>query len=96
MKASFQPSPRRSDSDLLFKEGLDGGVLSDEQITLADRVLSMQSLTVQSEMVPWTACFLHRVEYLIATANTDVEWNATYTNSCSEYKMGMSKAFCPS
>jgi putative hemolysin len=52
-ESSFEPSPRRR-FGLLFKEGLEGGVLSDEQITLADRVLSMQSLTVQSEMVPWT------------------------------------------
>jgi CBS domain containing-hemolysin-like protein len=52
-ESSIEPSPRRR-FGLLFKEGLEGGVLSDEQITLADRVLSMQSLTVQSEMVPWT------------------------------------------
>jgi len=52
-ESSFEPSPRRR-FGLLFKEGLEGGVLSDEQITLADRVLSMQSLTVLSEMVPWT------------------------------------------
>jgi len=51
-ESTFEPSPRRR-FGLLFKEGLEGGVLSDEQITLADRVLSMQSLTVQSEMVPW-------------------------------------------
>ena len=48
------PEEPRRRFGLLFKEGLEGGVLSDEQITLADRVLSMQSLTVQSEMVPWT------------------------------------------
>ena len=52
-ESTFEPSPRRK-FGLLFKEGLGGGVLSDEQVTLADRVLSMQSLTVQSEMVPWT------------------------------------------
>ena len=52
-ESSIEPSPRRR-FGLLFKEGLEGGVLSDEQITLADRVLSMQALTVQSEMVPWT------------------------------------------
>lgn len=52
-ETAIEPSPR-SRFGLLFKEGLDGGVLSDEQITLADRVLAMQSLTVQSEMVPWT------------------------------------------
>ena len=51
-ESTFEPSPRRR-FGLLFKEGLEGGVLSDEQITLADRVLSMQSLTIQSEMVPW-------------------------------------------
>lgn len=54
-ESTFQPSPRRR-FGLLFKEGLDGGILSDEQITLADRVLSMRSLTVRSEMIPW-----HRV-----------------------------------
>lgn len=51
-ESSIEPSPRRR-FGLLFKEGLEGGVLSDEQITLADRVLSMQSLTVKSKMVPW-------------------------------------------
>jgi CBS domain containing-hemolysin-like protein len=52
-ETSIEPSPRRK-FGLLFKEGLGGGVLSDEQATLADRVLAMQTLTVQSEMVPWT------------------------------------------
>lgn len=52
-ESSIEPSPRRR-FGLLFKEGLEGGVLSNEQITLADRVLSMQSLTLRSEMVPWT------------------------------------------
>ena len=47
-----EPSPRRR-FGLLFKEGLEGGILSDEQITLADRVLAMKTLTVRSEMVPW-------------------------------------------
>ncbi|MDP7004624.1 MAG: CNNM domain-containing protein [Phycisphaerales bacterium] len=51
-ESSIEPSPRRR-FGLLFKEGLEGGVLSDEQITLADRVLGMRSLTVRSEMVPW-------------------------------------------
>ena len=49
---SVDPSPRRR-FGLLFKEGLEGGVLSNEQITLADRVLSLKKLTVQSEMIPW-------------------------------------------
>ena len=51
-ESDFEPTPRRR-FGLLFKEGLEGGVLSDEQITLADRVLSMKSLTVKSEMIPW-------------------------------------------
>lgn len=50
---TVEPSPRRR-FGLLFKEGLEGGVLSNEQITLADRVLSMKTLTVRSEMVPWS------------------------------------------
>jgi putative hemolysin len=50
---SVKPSPQRR-FGLLFKEGLEGGVLSNEQITLADRVLSLKQLTVQSEMIPWT------------------------------------------
>ena len=57
-ESTFKPSPRRR-FGLLFKEGLGGGVLSDEQITLADRVLAMRSLTVKSEMIPW-----HRVTCL--------------------------------
>lgn len=52
-ESALEPTPRRK-FGLLFKEGLEGGVLSDEQITLADRVLAMQSLTVQQEMVPWS------------------------------------------
>lgn len=52
-ESSIEPSPRRR-FGLLFKEGLGGGVLSDEQITLADRVLAMRSLTVKGEMVPWS------------------------------------------
>jgi len=51
-ESTLEPTPRRR-FGLLFKEGLDGGVLSDEQITLADRVLTMQSLTVKSKMTPW-------------------------------------------
>ena len=50
---TVEPSPRRR-FGMLFKEGLEGGILSNEQITLADRVLSMKTLTVRSEMVPWT------------------------------------------
>ena len=52
-ESTLEPSPRIR-FGLLFKEGLEGGVLSDEQITLADRVLAMRTLTVRSEMVPWT------------------------------------------
>lgn len=52
-EGDIEPSPRRR-FGLLFKEGLEGGVLSTEQITLADRVLAMRTLTVRSEMVPWT------------------------------------------
>jgi CBS domain containing-hemolysin-like protein len=51
-ESSIEPTPRKR-FGLLFKEGLGGGVLTDEQITLADRILAMQSLTVDSEMVPW-------------------------------------------
>jgi putative hemolysin len=61
---TLKPSPRRR-FGLLFKEGLEGGVLSDEQITLADRVLGMKTLTVRSEMVPWT-----RVQCLGANIST--------------------------
>ncbi len=38
---------------ILFKEGIGSGAISAEQTSLADRALSMQSLTVRSEMVPW-------------------------------------------
>jgi len=61
---TLKPSPRRR-FGLLFKEGLEGGVLSNEQITLADRVLAMKTLTVRSEMVPWT-----RVQCLGANIST--------------------------
>jgi putative hemolysin len=52
-EGAIEPSPRRR-FGLLFKEGLEGGVLSAEQITLADRVLALRTLTVRSEMVPWS------------------------------------------
>jgi|TARA_B100000959_G_C14924793_1_gene601071 CBS domain containing-hemolysin-like protein len=52
-ESPIEPTPRRR-FGLLFKEGLGDGVLSDEQITLADRILAMRSLTVNSEMIPWT------------------------------------------
>ena len=52
-EGAIEPSPRRR-FGLLFKEGLEGGVLSAEQTTLADRVLAMRTLTVRSEMVPWS------------------------------------------
>nr|MBC8201886.1 CBS domain-containing protein [Planctomycetota bacterium] len=63
-EGTIEPSPRRR-FGLLFKEGLEGGVLSAEQITLADRVLAMRTLTVRSEMVPWT-----RVQCLGVTIST--------------------------
>ena len=40
-EGAIEPSPRRR-FGLLFKEGLEGGVLSAEQTTLADRVLAMR------------------------------------------------------
>ncbi|MBT4583541.1 MAG: DUF21 domain-containing protein [Phycisphaerae bacterium] len=52
-ESDIEPSPRRR-FGLLFKEGLGTGAISDEQTTLADRVLTMRSLTVASEMVPWS------------------------------------------
>ena len=52
-ESDIEPSPRRR-FGLLFKEGLGTGIISNEQITLADRVLAMRSLTVASEMVPWS------------------------------------------
>ncbi|MBC8203759.1 MAG: DUF21 domain-containing protein [Planctomycetes bacterium] len=51
-ESDIEPSPRRR-FGLLFKEGLGTGAISDEQTSLADRVLTMRSLTVASEMVPW-------------------------------------------
>jgi CBS domain containing-hemolysin-like protein len=39
---------------LLIKEGVGTGVLSESQTTLADRALGMRSLTVASEMIPWS------------------------------------------
>ncbi len=63
-ESSLEPSPR-SRFGLLFKEGLEGGVLSNEQITLADRVLGMRSLSVRSEMIPW-----YRVSSIGLTSST--------------------------
>ena len=51
-ESEIDPAPR-SGFGLLFKEGLGSGAISDEQTSLADRVLTMRSLTVASEMVPW-------------------------------------------
>ena len=52
-ESDIEPSPRRR-FGLLFKEGLGTGVISDEQTSLTDRVLTMRSLTVANEMVPWS------------------------------------------
>jgi putative hemolysin len=40
---------------LLLKEGAGHGVLSESQVTLVDRALLFQSVTVGDEMVPWSA-----------------------------------------
>ncbi|MBC8310224.1 MAG: DUF21 domain-containing protein [Phycisphaerales bacterium] len=68
-ESSIEPTPRRR-FGMLFKEGLGDGVLSDEQITLADRILAMQALTVDSEMVPWTrvACVGKEIPLVRRTA----------------------------
>jgi CBS domain containing-hemolysin-like protein len=39
----------------LFKEGIDAGLLSEQQTNLLDRALSLRDRTVQDEMVPWEA-----------------------------------------
>ena len=72
---TIEPSPRRR-FGLLFKEGLEGGVLSNEQITLADRVLAMKTLSVRSEMVPWT-----RVRCIGANISTERRTAAIKTTS---------------
>lgn len=38
----------------LIKEGVDTGVLTESQTTIADRALSLRDRTVASEMVPWS------------------------------------------
>ena len=37
----------------LFRESAESGALTEEQLDLADRVLSMRRLTVSGEMTPW-------------------------------------------
>lgn len=73
-ESDIEPSPRRR-FGLLFKEGLGTGAISDEQTTLADRVLTMRSLTVASEMVPWA-----RVSCVNINA-TSSQRNASLRNS---------------
>ncbi len=48
--------PARQAISRLIKEGVDLGVLSESQTTLADRALALRERTVATEMVPW-----HRV-----------------------------------
>ncbi|MDP7007938.1 MAG: CNNM domain-containing protein [Phycisphaerales bacterium] len=52
-ESDIEPTPRLR-FGLLFKEGLGSGAISNEQTSLADRVLSMRSLSVGSEMIPWS------------------------------------------
>jgi len=47
------PHPRRQ-VELLFKEGVGRGLLSDEQSAIIERVLSLAGRTVADEMVPWS------------------------------------------
>ncbi len=45
--------PARQAISRLIKEGVDLGVLSESQTTLADRALALRERTVGTEMVPW-------------------------------------------
>jgi putative hemolysin len=76
-ESDIEPSPRRR-FGLLFKEGLGTGAISDEQTTLADRVLTMRSLTVASEMVPWARVSCINIDTLPPQRNASLK-NSTYT-----------------
>jgi magnesium and cobalt exporter, CNNM family len=45
---------KRREVAVLLKEGAGAGILSERQISLLDRALSLRSLTVAAEMVPWS------------------------------------------
>lgn len=76
-ESDIEPSPRRR-FGLLFKEGLGTGAISDEQTTLADRVLTMRSLTVASEMVPWVRVSCINIDTSPPQRNASLK-NSTYT-----------------
>ncbi len=44
---------KRREVAVLLKEGAGAGILSERQISLLDRALSLRDLTVAAEMVPW-------------------------------------------
>ncbi len=48
--AAFHP---RRQVELLVKEGVGHGLLSDEQSAIVERVMALSTLTVADEMVPW-------------------------------------------
>jgi putative hemolysin len=76
-ESDIEPSPRRR-FGLLFKEGLGTGAISNEQTTLADRVLTMRSLTVANEMVPWARVSCVNIDVTSSQRNAALK-NSQYT-----------------
>jgi CBS domain containing-hemolysin-like protein len=56
------PSEPRRRVEMLLREGVGHGLLSDEQSAIADRVLRLGNRTVRQEMVPWVDVVKVRVD----------------------------------
>lgn len=56
--AERQQERERREVGMLLKEGAGAGLLTDRQVTLLDRALSLRDLTVETEMVPWSRVVL--------------------------------------
>lgn len=52
-QATGHPIAARQRISQLIREGAGVGVLSESQVTLADRALAMRERTIDSEMIPW-------------------------------------------
>lgn len=71
--------PRRQ-VELLVKEGVGHGLLSDEQSAIVERVLELGTLTVADEMVPWA-----KVTTVKTDDSTDVMWELADRTSLARF-----------
>lgn len=70
--AEQQQEAERREVAALLKEGAGAGLLTDRQVTLLDRALSLRDLRVAAEMVPWS-------QVVVAAADADTDAVARQT-----------------